>query len=210
MKRVIKKKLVWKRIRESLKGKRDDEKFGKARERIADLERRRENGETDVCYFDESGFSPVPCVPYAWQPKGEHIEVPSATGPRLDVLAFMNKDNQFRPFIFGGGGTDADVVTACFDHFAGTVSKKTFVLGDNSPVHKSKKFLSCLPGWHKKGLNMKFPPKYSPEPNLIEILWKKIKYEWLPFSAYISFAKLTEWVEAILLNLGSQYTIDFI
>jgi transposase len=210
VRRVIKKKRTWKRIRKSLKGKRDEEKFGKARERIAELEKRRENGEIDVRYFDESGFSPTPCVPYAWQPKGEHIEVPSAAGPRLNVLAFMNKDNQFCPIIFEGGGISADVVIACFDHFAGTVSKKTFVIIDNSPVHKSKKFLKRLPEWHKKGLNVKFLPTYSPELNLIEILWKKIKYEWLPFSAYISFRKLTECIDDILSNLGSQYTINFV
>jgi transposase len=210
VKRVMKKKRTWKRIRKSLKGKRDDGKFEKARERIADLEKRRENGEIDVRCFDESGFSPVPCVPYAWQPKGGHGEVPSSAGPRLNVLAFMNKDNEFRPFIFEGGGTDADVVIACFDNFAGTVSKKTFVLIDNSPVHKSKKFLKCLPGWHEKGLNVKFLPTYSPELNLIEILWKKIRYEWLPFSACISFRKLTECIDDILSNPGSQYTINFV
>ena len=63
----------------------------------------------------------------------------------------MNKDDHFRPFIFEGGGTDADVVIGCSDHFAGTVSQKTFVLVDNSPVHKSRKFPDRLPGWHKKG-----------------------------------------------------------
>ncbi|QTA93069.1 transposase [Desulfonema magnum] len=188
---MIKKKRTWKRIRKSLRGKRDDEKFEKAQEKIADLEKRQENGEIDVRYFDESDFCPTPCVPYAWQPKGEYIEVP------------------FTPFIFEGGGTDADLVIACFDSFSESISQKTFVIMDNSSVHKSKKFLSCLPEWHKKGLNIKFLPTYSPELNLIEILWRKIKYEWLPFSAYISFSKLEEHLDNILLNLGSQYTVEF-
>ncbi|QTA80394.1 Transposase family protein, DDE domain-containing [Desulfonema limicola] len=55
----------------------------------------------------------------------------------------------------------------------------------------------------------KFLPKYSPELNLIEILWQKMKYEWLPFAAYTSFNKLQEWVDEILLNFGSQYVIEF-
>ena len=33
-------------------------------------------------------------------------------------------------------------------------------------------------------------PPYSPELNIIEIVWRKIKYEWLPFSAYESFLSL--------------------
>ena len=35
-------------------------------------------------------------------------------------------------------------------------------------------------------------PPYSPELNIIEIVWRKIKYEWLPFSAYESFISLEE------------------
>ncbi|WP_368860940.1 transposase, partial [Desulforhabdus sp. TSK] len=42
----------------------------------------------------------------------------------------------------------------------------------------------------KKNLYIKFLPTYSPELNLIEILWRKIKYEWLSFSAYLSFSLL--------------------
>ena len=208
LKRVMKKKLTWKRIRKSLKGKRDEEKFRSAQEKIRQAELRRENGEIDLYYFDEAGFSPVPYVPYAWQPKGEYIEIPSARSRSLSVLAFMNKDNDCAPFVFEGR-TDTDVVVACFDSFSETVTQKTFVIMDNAPVHKSKKFLSCLPGWHKKGLNIRFLPPYSPELNLAEVLWRKIKYEWLPFSAYTSFSILTEWVESILLNFGSQYTIEF-
>ena len=83
--------------------------------------------------------------------------------------------------------------------------KEIFVITDNAPIHKSDSFLEFLPGWGEKGLNVVFLSTYSPELNLIEILWRKMKYEWLPFSAYTSFQKLTECVEKILVNLGSQY-----
>ena len=208
VKRVIKKDQNWKRIRKSLKSKRDEKDFRRGQERINNKEEKRLQGEIDVQYFDGSGFDLNPCLPYAWQPKGEHIEVPAAKSQRLNVLGFMNKDNDFTPFTFKCN-IDSDVVIACFDYFSERVTKKTFVYIDNAPVHRSKKFLSCLPGWHKKGLNVKFLPKYSPELNLIEILWQKIKYAWLPFSAYTSFKKLTECVESILANFGSRYTIQF-
>ena len=35
-------------------------------------------------------------------------------------------------------------------------------------------------------------PPYSPELNLIEILWRRIKYTWLPFSAYACLNALSE------------------
>ncbi len=208
VKRVIRKKNRRKRIRKSLRGRRDEKKFSEAREEIADEEQRREDGEIDLYYFDEAGFFLTPCVPYAWQPKGGYIEVPSAGGKGINVAAFMNKDNECMPFIFECT-INADVAVACFDRFCETVTKETVIYMDNSPVHKSDKFLSRIPEWEKKDMHVRFLPEYSPELNLIEILWRKIKYEWLPFSAYISFENLAECLEDILANFGFQYTIEF-
>src|SRR2546430_4457262 len=48
---------------------------------------------------------------------------------------------------------------------------------------------------------------YSPGLNLIEILWRRIKYTWLPFSAYACLNALSEALEAILSQVGSEYQI---
>jgi hypothetical protein len=45
--------------------------------------------------------------------------------------------------------------------------------------------------------------------NRIEILWRKIKYDWLPFSAYTSFAALKEALLDIFSKVGSKYQITF-
>ena len=211
LKRAIKKgKLKWKRVRKSLKSKQNAEKFQRAKERNEALERRRLQGEVDLFYFDGSGFSLAPVVPYAWQPIGKHVLLPACTTTRyrLNVLAFMNKDNALIPFSFNGR-VDGEMVAACFEAFSKGLEKKTFVILDNAPVHKSKAFLSNLPRWTKRGLIVKFLPTYSPELNLIEILWRKIKYEWLPFSAYLSFQRLQEAVEDILKRFGTDYVIKF-
>ena len=50
---------------------------------------------------------------------------------------------------------------------------------------------------------------HSPALNLIEILWRFIKYHWLPFSAYTSFQCLIEAIEEILTRVGTDYTITF-
>jgi transposase len=50
---------------------------------------------------------------------------------------------------------------------------------------------------------------YSPELNLIEILWRRIKYTWLPFSAYTCLNALSEALETILSQVGSKYQITF-
>ena len=66
-----------------------------------------------------------------------------------------------------------------------------------------------IPSWEKKGLFLYFLPAYAPELNLIEILWRFIKYFWIPFSAYLSFEALVEAVEDILINVGAKYKIAF-
>ena len=56
---------------------------------------------------------------------------------------------------------------------------------------------------------MKFLPPYSPELNLIEILWRKIKYEWLPLDAYQDFKTLPASLFDVLKRIGSKYRITF-
>jgi hypothetical protein len=58
-------------------------------------------------------------------------------------------------------------------------------------------------------LIIKYLPAYAPELNLIEILWRFMKYYWLPFSAYASFPCLYEAIAQILTRVGTEYTIAF-
>ena len=43
----------------------------------------------------------------------------------------------------------------------------------------------------------------------IEILWRFIKYQWLPYETIDSQQELDEKLEQILRNFGKDYTIDF-
>ncbi|MBE0424586.1 MAG: transposase [Lutibacter sp.] len=53
----------------------------------------------------------------------------------------------------------------------------------------------------KRFINLFLPP-YSSKLNLIEILWRRIKYQWLPFQAYLSFQNLKEHLSYLLNNFG--------
>lgn len=170
-------KLKWKRIRKSLKSKRNKKEFEQAKKEIKELKRQEESDEIDLYYFDETGFDLTPTVPYAWQPIGETIEIPSSRSPRINVLGFLNTDNQLESFMFEGS-VNSDVVIACFDSFSNTIAKKTVVIIDNAPTHTSKAFNKNIEKWEDKGLFIKRLPPYSPELNLIEILWRFIKYSW--------------------------------
>jgi len=52
-------------------------------------------------------------------------------------------------------------------------------------------------------------PGYSPHLNIIEILWRRMKYEWLKPSDYLSFESLTTAIKGILSKLGTEYGINF-
>jgi len=159
-------------------------------------------------YFDEAGFSLDPCVPYAWQPIGETLELPASRGKRLNVLGFLHTNNDFTPFCTEGSVTTS-IVIGCFDLFSEAITQKTVVIIDNASIHTSQAFQEKIPLWEKKGLFLQFLPPYSPELNLIEILWRFIKYRWLPLSAYLNFETLVKAVEEILINVGSKYKIAF-
>src|SRR3989442_15554246 len=101
------------------------------------------------------------------------------------------------------------VVIACFDAFCQTITKKTVVVVDNASIHRSAEFEDRMPDWKKHGLIIKYLSPYSPELNLIEILWRRIKYTWLPFSPYACLNALSEALETILSHVGSEYQITF-
>ena len=107
------------------------------------------------------------------------------------------------------GKVDASVMVKCFDPLSQQLDKKTYVFIDNAPMHRSQAFIKQMAKWVKKGLIVKYLPSYSPELNLIEILWRFMKYSGLPFSAYASFQCLSKAVEEILTRIGTDYTINF-
>lgn len=200
--------LVWKRIRKSLKDKREEAAFRQAQQEIKQLRDEQQAGLIDLYYFDETGFVLTPMVPYAWQPKGKTIGLLPSKSQRLNVLGFFSLTNDFYSFIFQGR-IDAPVVVACFEAFSKTLLKPTWIILDNAAQHTSTLFKAQLASWEQRGLFVKFLPAYSPELNLIEILWRFIKYVWLPFSAYIDFASLKNALENILENIGTKYRITF-
>jgi transposase len=121
----------------------------------------------------------------------------------------LNKiNNELTPFVIEAT-VNTDVVVEVFETFSKQIHNPTLVVMDNASIHTSHHFFDQVENWQKKGLFPYFLPTYSPELNAIEILWRKIKYEWLPFSAYESFKKLPEAVDEVLIHFGSKYLITF-
>jgi transposase len=191
IKRFIKKsRYIWKRMRKSPMKSPDPHKDERSKELIHRLQQREAAGEGALWYFDVTGFCLIPCIPYAWQPIGTVIEVPTAShSRRLNVLGFLQRNNDLVPYMVEGK-VDTSVIVACFERFSQQIDKKTYVFLDNGPLHRAQEVIEQIPKWVKKGLIIKYLPPYAPALNLIEILWRCMKYYWLPFSAYASFQSL--------------------
>jgi len=209
LKRLAKKaRLRWKRVRKSLKSLRDPKAFARCQRELAALQQQEDQGKIALYYFDEAGFALDPTIPYAWQEPKNVIELPAMRYGRINVLGFLNRNNDLHAYMFEQS-IHTGVVIACFDAFCHTITQKTVVVVDNASIHRSEAFEDRMPYWKKHGLIIKYLPPYSPELNLIEILWRRIKYTWLPFSAYACLNALSEALEAILSQVGSEYQITF-
>ena len=195
-------------MRKSLKSFRDPAAFERCKRELEALQKQEDQGKLDLYYFDEAGFALNPTVPYAWQPARDLIELPASKSGQINVLGFMNRQNDLHPYLFEQS-VHTGVVLGCFDDFCQTITQKTVVVMDNASVHRSDEFEDRIPYWKKHGLTIKYVSAYSPELNLIEILWRRIKYTWLPFSAYDSLNALIDALENVLRFVGSEYQITF-
>jgi transposase len=209
LKRLAKKaRLRWKRVRKSLKSLRDPQAFARGQRALATLQKHEDQGKLALYYFDEAGFALDPTIPYAWQEPKSVIELPARRSGRINVLGFMNRQNDLHTYMFEQA-IHTGVVIACFDAFCRTITKKTVVVVDNASIHRSEEFEDRVPYWKQHGLIIKYLPPYSPELNLIEILWRRIKYAWLPFSAYSCLNAMIQALDDILSHVGSKYQITF-
>jgi len=124
------------------------------------------------------------------------------------VVGFLTRHNALVPYVIEGRA-DSAVVIECFAQFSQQLNKRAYVFLDNASIQKSREFIQHIPQWVKRGLIIKYLPPYSPELNLIEILWRFMKYYWMPFSAYVSLPYLLQSIEDILQRFGTEYTIAF-
>ena len=198
----------WKRARLSLKHKRNQDLFEIKQAQIEIFKELEDSGYLDLYYGDESHFGLTPNVPYAWQRKDNPILLPAAKGKFLNVVGLMTRKNNLF-FEVLETTFDTDKIISFIDSFVAQTIKKTIVILDNSPIHKSKKFIAKMVEWKENDVYIFFLPPYSPELNLIEILWKRIKYQWIPFDAYICFQNLKERLSYVLNNFGKKYDIIF-
>jgi transposase len=188
----------WKRMRRSLRKRRDERLFRAAQKEIEEF---RASSNLEVAFFDEAAFSLSGGVPYGWQPIGERQEVSVGARGVVQVLGIMEEHGETLGYLHRGsvkGTTVAEVL----DDYSRRIIQPTVLILDNAMVHTCNLIFDSMPVWNARGLYFYFLPTYSPELNDIERLWDKIKHQTLPLTAWQSLKNLLGELKDTFSNLG--------
>ena len=200
---------VWKRLRQSLRSERDEVLFRFFQEELSDLQSMARKGQIDLYYLDETGLNLNPQVPYGWQLKGTTAQLPAQRGTGRTIIGCFSPIKQDLQAVFFEGAANSECVKEVIDQFAKQISRKTILVMDQATIHTAIRIKEQIPKWKQQGLHIQFLPAYSPELNLIEILWKHLKHFWLELSDYASIETLNTAAQNILSQYGKHYTISF-
>jgi transposase len=179
---------------------------------MAKLERREERGEIELAYADAAGFSLQASQPMAWQHAERPLHITAHDHrERLNVFGFLRKNNAFEAVVFEQTIND-DCVIAAIDHYIRHRTKDSLPLHlaiDNAPSHHSNAMYEAQERWKRKKVFIEYLTPYSPQLNRIEIVWRRVKYLWLPILAYQSMNDLRRCLFAVLNGIGKEYRIIF-
>jgi len=210
IKRILKTlSMSWHRMRRGVGGEPNEDEYKEKQAQLEELKRLDFQELIDLYYLDESGFSLIPSVPYGWQNIGKYLTISSRRSLRLNVLGIMNRKNELKSYV-SFQSINSDVVIACIDAFFPRVDKPTVIVVDQSSIHTSDAVLDKIEEWLERGITIFVLPSYSPQLNLIEILWRFIKYEWIEIDAYKCWKNFVASVEKILREFGKNYVINFV
>lgn len=165
-------------------------------------------GLIDLLFGDETGFSLEPNVPYGWLPIGRQTSLPSEhkrVGNVFGLLSCLGRSIMH----WTTQNINSAFVVRCLDALAEKTTKPTVVVLDCAPWHTADVVKQRIVAWQQRDLYLFYLPPYSPQLNLIEILWRKIKYEWLEPKDFTSKDTLKDALLSIFQQYGTQFQINF-
>lgn len=175
---------------------------------LGELENLSEQGLINIYYGDESRVSLEPCVPYGWQFADEEVFMPTTKGAGLNCFALLTRANQCL-IETSEQNIDSQFVFEKLETLSTELEKPTVVVLDNARIHRSKVIKERIEVWRQKGLYLFYLPRYSPQLNIVEILWRKLKYEWLSPNDYQNKENLFYQIRLALKSVGQNLFIRF-
>lgn len=147
-------------------------------------------------------------VPYGWQFADEKVAVYVEKGHRINVFGLISRQNECY-WATTQQNIDSTFVWTELEQLSFKIKKETFVILDNASVHQSKIMQQQIPVWQNRGLFLFFLPPYSPQLNIAETLWRKLKTEWIIPEDYLQKDTLFYAVNRCMANIGISLKINF-
>jgi putative transposase len=148
---------------------------------------------------------------YGWRPKGKPLKVPKHWGAagRINLIGSLacTQDKQQLEYQVLEERCYAQHVKTYLESLAQEaerLAKEVVVILDNAGFHRANLIKDEQDDWEARGLTLWFQPPYSPQFNLIETVWKKLKGFLLPRRCYDSREQLLEAVLAAFDLLGAK------
>jgi hypothetical protein len=161
--------------------------------------------------MDESGFSTIPNVQRSWSPLGQpHTADASLYRKRVNVLGALNYRTGRLEYDRHSGSVKQAEVEAFIQRLAEQCDPEriTLVVLDNARIHHAIAQETRDEWMCRYKLCLFFLPTYSPELNLIELLWKQAKYHWRCFTSWTA-AQLVDEVTVMLDEVGRSFKMNY-
>lgn len=181
-------------------------------------------GVVDLYYLDESGFAPTLPTGYTWSRVGRRFAVPyeASQGRRVNVVGAL------APFAPEGPRLVWESRQAAQSRYDGAAHvrfvrevvaglpavlpaglsrlRRCVIVVDNYSVHHSKVVQAQVPALTAAGVEFFFLPPYSPELDLIEPVWRQVKYQQLPDRSHPTATGLQTAVDAAMAGYANRLT----
>lgn len=163
----------------------------------------------DLFFADESGFSLTPYIPYGWQKIGTQTAISTQRKQVQNVFGLLNPMNKALHTYSTTEYIESNFICQSIDDFVTKIRRPTVIILDNAPWHTSDRFMQKITEWNKADLYIFHLPRYSPHLNIIETLWRIIKYKWLRPKDYNSKTAMKKRLKEIFSHFGTTFDTNF-
>ncbi len=169
-----------------------------------------EAGDIVLLYGDESEALTHPYLARAWAKSGADLRVP-APGQAKKVAILGSLDHRTRQLIVHTSPTkrSSDFIAhleqldRLFGPQPGRQAKPVVLVEDNGPIHTSKRSLAALTA-RAHWLTVEWLPKYAPELNDIEPVWRDLKAHHLAHQTFTDAAALDQAIHHAVIDLNRE------
>jgi hypothetical protein len=173
-----------------------------------------EAGDIVLLYGDERKALTHPYLARAWAKRGADLRVP-APGQAKKVAMMGSLDHVSRRLIVHTSQTkrSSDFIThleqldRLYGPSPGRSTKPVVLVEDNGPIHASKITRAALHA-RKHWLTVEWLPKYAPELNDIEGIWRDLKAHHLAHQTFTDVEALDREIHAAVERLNNERTVD--